>query len=162
MNLQRHACLTLLLLAVLVLAPSAGAHCQIPCGIYDDELRVQLIEEHIGTVEKSMKKIVELGAAETVDYNQLVRWVNNKEHHASEIQDIVTAYFMAQRIKPPKDHEDEKALTEYAHKLAFLHAIQIHAMKAKQGTNLEEIETLRKLTTEFRKAYFGEEGSHSH
>lgn len=143
-------------------AASAGAHCQIPCGIYDDELRVQLIEEHITTVEKSMKQIGTLGAAESVDYNQLVRWVSNKEEHAQEIQDIVTAYFMAQRIKPPINHDDEDALNQYLHKLALLHHIQIHAMKAKQGTDLEEIETLRELVAKFRTAYFGEEGEHAH
>ena len=109
-----------------------------------------------------MNQIITLGAAETVDYNQLVRWVSNKEAHAQEIQDIVTAYFMAQRIKPPKDHGDESAVNEYMHKLALLHAIQIHAMKAKQSTDLEEIETLRKLVAKFRSAYFGEEGEHSH
>ena len=140
----------------------ASAHCEIPCGIYDDELRVQLIEEHIGTVEKSMKKIIELSAEDDEDYNQIVRWVNNKESHAQEIQDIVTAYFMAQRIKPAVDHDDEKAMNEYIHKLAILHAIQIHAMKAKQSTDLDEIETLRKLTGKFREAYFGKEGGHKH
>jgi hypothetical protein len=35
-------------------------------------------------------------------------------------------------------------------------------MKAKQSTDLEQIETLRKLVEKFRKAYFGEEGGHSH
>ena len=160
--MKRFALATLVVVALIAAAVPASAHCQIPCGIYDDELRVQLIEEHIGTVEKSMKKIVEIGGAETVDYNQLVRWVDNKEAHAQKIQDIVTAYFMAQRIKPPKDHGDEKAMNEYIHKLALLHAIQIHAMKAKQSTDLDEIENLRKLTTQFRAAYFGEDGAHKH
>ena len=128
----------------------------------DDELRVQLIEEHIGTVEKSMKQIIALSAEDDEDYNQIVRWVDNKEAHASEIQDIVTSYFMAQRIKPPVDHGDENVVNEYLHKLALLHAIQIHAMKAKQGTNLEEIETLRSLVGKFREAYFGKEAGHKH
>ena len=145
-----------------VVSSPAGAHCQIPCGIYDDELRVQLIEEHITTVEKSMNQIIALGGADAVDYNQLVRWVGNKEAHSQEIQDIVTAYFMAQRIKPPKNHDDEEELNLYLHKLALLHHIQIHAMKTKQTTDLGEIETLRKLVTKFRKAYFGEEGKHEH
>jgi len=149
-------------LALFATAVPASAHCQIPCGIFDDELRVQLIEEHIGTVEKSMNKIIEISKASPVDYNQLVRWIDNKETHAQEIQDIVTAYFMAQRIKPAVDHDDEKAMNEYIHKLAILHAIQIHAMKAKQGTDLSEIENLRKMTKMFREAYFGEEGAHKH
>jgi nickel superoxide dismutase len=160
--MKRYVLAALALAANLTVAASAGAHCQIPCGIYDDELRVRLIEEHITTVEKSINQIVSLSAAEKVDYNQLVRWVDNKEKHAQEIQDIVTAYFMAQRIKPPKDHGDEPAVNDYMHKLALLHNIQVHAMKAKQSTDLEQIETLRELVAKFRKAYFGEEGEHAH
>ncbi len=160
--MKRFALASLVVLALLVYTLPAAAHCQIPCGIYDDELRVQLIEEHIGTVEKSMKKIIELSAEDDEDYNQIVRWVNNKEAHAQEIQDIVTAYFMAQRIKPAVDHDDEKAMNEYVHKLAILHAIQIHAMKAKQSTDLEQIEALRKMTGMFREAYFGKDAGHKH
>jgi nickel superoxide dismutase len=149
-------------LALLATAAPASAHCQVPCGIFEDELRVQLIEEHIGTIEKSMKQIVALSNEDDEDYNQIVRWVMNKDEHADKIQDIATYYFMAQRIKPPKDSTDENAVHEYMHKLALLHGIQIHAMKTKHGTDLEHIETLRTLTKEFRTAYFGEEGGHSH
>ena len=160
--MKRFALIALALAFTLAAAISAGAHCQIPCGIYDDELRVQLIEEHITTVEKSMNQIIALGSAESTDYNQLVRWVGNKETHAQEIQDIVTAYFMAQRIKPPKNQDDEDEVNQYLHKLALLHHIQVHAMKAKQSTDLEQIETLRELVAKFRKAYFGEEAAHKH
>jgi len=160
--MKRIALVCLVSLALVAPSLPALAHCQIPCGIYDDELRVQLIEEDITTVEKSMKQIVALGSADPVDYNQLVRWVVNKEEHAQKIQDIVTAYFMAQRIKPPEQPGDDDATKEYLHKLALLHSIQVHAMKAKQGTDLAEVETLRDLVTKFRKAYFGEEAGHSH
>ncbi len=143
-------------------AVPAAAHCQIPCGIFDDELQVQFMEQDITTIEKSMTQIIALGKASPVDSNQLVRWVMNKEEHAQKLQDSVTAYFMAQRIKPPADHGDETAMKDYVHKLTLLHAIQVHAMKAKQSTNLDEIATLRKLVTEFRKAYFGEDAEHTH
>ena len=116
--MKRTAYASFILCVVLAYGAPAAAHCQIPCGIYDDELRVQLIEEHITTVEKSMNQIVALGKSNPVDHNQLVRWVGNKEQHAQEIQDIVTAYFMAQRIKPAAhDSEEQKA---YAHKLMLL------------------------------------------
>lgn len=160
--MKRTVIASLALAATLGFAAHVSAHCQIPCGIYDDELRVQLVEEHITTVEKSMKQIIELGKASPVNYNQLVRWVVNKEEHAQKIQDIVTAYFMAQRIKPAADAAEEPAMKEYLHKLALLHQIQVHAMKAKQGTDLAEIATLRELTAKFRKAYFGEEAAHTH
>jgi len=134
----------LFLAAVLGTAMPASSHCQIPCGIFDDELQVQFMEQDITTIEKSMNQINTLGAATPVNYNQLVRWVMNKEEHAQKLQDSVTAYFMAQRIKPPADHSDETA------------------MKAKQSTDLGEIATLRDLVAQFRKAYFGEEAAHTH
>jgi len=152
----------LFLAAVLGTAMPASSHCQIPCGIFDDELQVQFMEQDITTIEKSMNQINTLGAATPVNYNQLVRWVMNKEEHAQKLQDSVTAYFMAQRIKPPADHSDETAMKEYVNRLTLLHAIQIHAMKAKQSTDLGEIATLRDLVAQFRKAYFGEEAAHTH
>jgi nickel superoxide dismutase len=160
--MKRIALVSLVSLALVAPALPVSAHCQIPCGIYDDELRVQLIEEDITTIEKSMKQIVALAAEDDEDYNQIVRWVVNKEEHAQKIQDIVTEYFMAQRIKPPENAGDDDATKQYLHKLALLHAIQVHAMKAKQGTDLAEIATLRDLVAKFRIAYFGEEGGHSH
>jgi nickel superoxide dismutase len=146
---------------VLALAGQALAHCQIPCGIYNDELRVQLIEEHITTIEKSMKQAAALGGAATVDYNQLVRWIVNKEEHAQKIQDIVAAYFLAQRVKP-QDPKEEAAYGEYIRQLTLLHRIQIAAMKAKQSTDLAHVATLKELVKEFRAAYFGVAAGHKH
>ncbi len=131
-------------------AAKVGAHCEIPCGIYDDQLRADLIAEHSSTIEKSMKKIVELSKQNPVNYNQLVRWISNKEKHADEIQHLVTQYFMTQRLKP-----DAK---KYSEKLAVLHKMLIYAMKCKQSTDAGHVSTLRSLTKEFEILYFG----HSH
>ena len=53
------------------------SHCQIPCGIYDDPVRLKLIGEHITTIEKSMKQIQTLSQDQT-NLNQSARWVQNK------------------------------------------------------------------------------------
>lgn len=159
--MKRSLAIAITLVAALGLAARAQAHCQIPCGIYHDELRVQLIEEHIETISKSMRSIVDLAKDPTANANQLIRWVTNKEDHAQQIQDIVTAYFMAQRVKWA-DPSDEAAHAAYVHQLVLLHQLQVHAMKAKQSTDLGEVETLRSLVKDFRKAYFGDDGGHSH
>ena len=143
------ACGLLLLLA----APAAVAHCQIPCGIYDDDARFTEMREHVTTIAKSMKQITALGAAETQDWNQIVRWVNNKEHHADELSEIVTYYFMAQRIKPPQADAKEDAKRGYVTRLTLLHRMLVASMKAKQTTDLTHVETLRGLIDEFEKAY---------
>jgi len=147
--------------AVLVLAVAsliavrAFAHCEIPCGIYDDEVRIKLIAEHITTIEKGMKQIEALSKEAPLNHNQLVRWIENKDHHANEIQHIVTQYFMTQRVKLV-DKNDEQANEDYVRKLTLLHEMLVYAMKAKQTTDLGNIEKLRSVLDEFRTVYFGE------
>ena len=86
------------MMALLLAAPAVIAHCEIPCGIYDDAARFTEMREHVATIEKSMNQISELEKGGNA--NQLVRWVSNKEHHANEVQHIVSQYFMTQRVKP--------------------------------------------------------------
>ena len=149
-----------LLALVLVAAASSAAyaHCQIPCGIYGDEARFEEMLEHVTTIEKSMNQINSLGAQEKPDWNQLVRWVDNKEHHAAELSEIVTYYFMAQRVKPA-DHENEAATKKYLLELETLHKMLIHAMKAKQTTDLAHVEALRGLIDKLEISYLKAEAS---
>jgi len=134
---------SLLIFSIVLFAVSyAAAHCEIPCGIYDDEMRINMMAEHIATVEKSMKQILKLKTSKSIDYNQLIRWVMNKENHANELQEIVTQYFMTQRIKFDTE------------KLNLLHKMLVYTMKCKQTTNLTHISTLRSLLKSFRNLYF--------
>ena len=129
-------------------APIAWAHCQLPCGIYDDDARFAEIAEHITTIEKSMRLIQELGAAKAPNHNQIVRWVMNKEAHADKIAEIVTYYFMTQRLKPA-DPNDKAAMARYVEKLTLLHRILVAAMKAKQTTDAQHVKELRTLLDAF-------------
>ena len=134
------------LLPLSISISTVSAHCEIPCGIYDDQLRVQLIAEHATTIEKSIKQILELSKASPTNYNQLVRWVSNKEKHATEIQHIVSQYFMTQRLKPDQE--------KYSEKLILLHKMLIAAMKCKQTTDLSQVSVLRTHLKEFELLYF--------
>lgn len=129
------------------------AHCEIPCGIYADSVRITLIKEHISTIEKSMVQIEEISKSSTPNYNQLVRWVNNKDEHAKKIQEIVSQYFLHQRIKIVEESQKE-AYAKYQTHLALLHKMSVYAMKSKQTTDLAYIEKLRTTITEFEHAYF--------
>ena len=141
---------------VLAGAGVAIAHCEIPCGIYGDMMRIALLQEDIATVEKSMEQVLELSKDPSANANQLVRWVNNKEEHCNKIQHTVTQYFMTQRIKPVPS-SDAEAYKAYLAKLAALHGMLIHAMKAKQTTDPSHIASLRGLVDEFAELYFNKE-----
>ena len=139
---------------VMFSAVPAFSHCEIPCGIYGDEMRFAMMKEDTATIEKSMKEIVELSKQASPNHNQMVRWVQNKEHHADKIRDVVTQYFMAQRVKPvpPKESEGHSA---YVNKLTLLHQMIVYSMKCKQTTDLAHVEKLKQLVDRFEKAYLG-------
>jgi len=130
-------------------ALNAQAHCQIPCGIYDDAARFTSMREHVATIEKSMNEITKLTADCPKSPNQLIRWVDNKEEHANQLTEIVTFYFLAQRIKPTEPAE------KYEAELKLLHGMMVQAMKAKQTTDLQHVEKLRELIDEFEEVYTG-------
>ncbi len=136
-------------LALITVATTAvvRAHCQIPCGIFDDQMRIHMMEEHVTTIEKAMKQI-----EAAPNQNQTVRWVMSKEKHANELSEIVTDYFMAQRIK--------LGCEAYAVKLGQLHEILVASMKAKQTTDLAHVEKLKILIHNFEHSYMGKKNQH--
>lgn len=129
-----------LLLIIFILAGinwSAYAHCQIPCGIYDDHARIKSMLEDAKTVEKSAKLIIQLSVkSDAQSKNQLVRWVINKEKHAQNIISIISNYFLTQRVKPNQK--------DYTERLIKHHAVIIAAMKAKQNTDIKFAKKLKK------------------
>jgi nickel superoxide dismutase len=130
----------------------AFPHCQVPCGIYDDDMRLNMIEEDILTVEKSMNQIHNLSKQEEKDYNQIVRWVDNKDLHADKISETATYYFMAQRLAPVHD-KDQQESGLYINKLILLHELVFYSMKAKQTTDLSYVTKMRSVLKEFRSVY---------
>ena len=135
-----------LIFGLFLISKPAFSHCEIPCGIYDDKMRIDMLNEHITTIEKSMNQIQKLEKAKNPQYNQLMRWVTNKEDHANQFQHIVTQYFMTQRIK--------LNASDYNKKLGLLHQMLVYAMKCKQTTDTENTAKLKALVKSFADLYF--------
>jgi nickel superoxide dismutase len=135
-------------LAGLVLQGSLSAHCEVPCGIYGDQQRFEAMLEDHTTVKKAMDQVGAMaGKTDAQSFNQLARWVSNKESHATRIQHTIAQYFMAQRIKP--------ADPKYVDKLTKAHAVIIAAMKCKQTVDAGAADALRASILAFHKAYEG-------
>ena len=134
------------------------AHCQVPCGIYNDAVRIIQIREHVITIEKAMKQIDQLTSDESSaqNMNQLVRWINTKEEHATFIQSIIADYFLAQRIKPKKNNEDGRQ--KYVDQTLLLQQIIVAAMKSKQTVDKSEPGLVSTLLNQFVELYFNEHG----
>jgi nickel superoxide dismutase len=131
-------------------ARHAAAHCEVPCGIYDDQARFQQMLEDTETIAKASNQIHLLASdSSPQNMNQLVRWVTTKEAHATNTQQTISQYFMTQRIKADKP--------DYAKKLAAAHAVMVAAMKCKQQVDPTAAEALQKSIYKFYTAYTGRE-----
>ena len=146
---------SLIFAIILSLTTQLNAHCQIPCGVYDDAMRVKMIEEHTLTILKSMNYISS-NQSDLEKQNQVTRWIINKEEHAQEIQNIISEYFLTQRIKLKSDSKENKDL--YHAQLASLHNILLDAMKSKQNLDTNNTTSLLENLNKFVNLYFDEHG----
>jgi len=150
MNVKQH---TTALIVALVAATSANtlyAHCEVPCGIYGDQLRFEQMLEDQKTIAKAIDSIRDLaGNGDALSVNQAGRWITTKESHATNVQHTIAQYFMTQRIKGGADG--------YVKKLTAAHAVMVAAMKCKQTADPKTADTLGKAILNFYRAYEGKE-----
>lgn len=113
----------------------AQAHCQVPCGIYDDYARVTGMLEDVATIKKAVTMLAELsGKTDVQSQQQFVRWVNTKEMHAQKIISTISDYFLTQRVKNSQE--------DYVQRLKDHHAVIVDAMKAKQNATMDPVTSL--------------------
>lgn len=159
--MTRYGVVSLSTIGITVLASAAllavyqvetRAHCQVPCGIYDDAARIKHMREDAATIAKAIAGINDLAGRKDADsFNQAVRWVATKEDHASDIIQTVSEYFLAQKVKPVASGSDGHE--EYLEKLADHHMVIVAAMKTKQSADPATVaalnETIEKLATHY-------------
>ena len=145
--MKKYLVLLTLLLNIGLLYP----HCQVPCGIYDDAVRIVTIKEDFATISKAMVEIKTLSAKnDPQSLNQLSRWIVTKEEHATNIQKVVSDYFLTQRVKSKNKNYDRH--------LRFLHELLVSAMKCKQTVESKNIDNGLKSLDNFVDIYFDEHG----
>ena len=150
---MKNVFLTTLASLSLLSTAQLSAHCQVPCGIYNDNNVIESMQTDLATIKKASKVIIELSVSGE-NPHQHTRWVNNKESHAQAIQDKVLNYFLAQRLKPAADETQSEA---YLEKLQLCHSIIVTAMKCKQSTDEAPVTKLEALLADFEKAFGAKE-----
>ena len=146
--------------SVALVQPVAQGHCQVPCGIYDDPARITLLREDARTIRKavtSMRNMMEEDGDPITSLNQATRWVITKDETATNIQRVVSDYFLTQRVKAVQAGDEGHAA--YLDQLAKMHAILVAAMKCKQTVSLESVDALDSAIEAIAPMY---EPDHSH
>ncbi len=146
--MKRLLAVTVMIGATLVPMSFLAAHCEVPCGIYDDGARFTEMLEDQTTIAKAIAGIQELSQDPSANnINQMVRWVSTKETHATNVQHTIAQYFMTQKIKADGEN--------YVGKLTAAHGVMVAAMKCKQSAEPATAEALKTAIEAFQKAYGG-------
>ena len=138
-----------------IVQPAPVPHCEVPCGIYTDQLRFEQMLEDTKTITKAITSVNDIasgfqqGPPDAKTINQMTRWINNKESHATNIQHTVAQYFLTQRIKA--DNES------YTKQLTAAHKVMVSAMKCKQDSDSATAKTLQESIYDLYRAYEGKE-----
>ena len=141
-------------------ATTPTPHCQVPCGIYTDQLRFEQMLEDTKTIAKSITSVETIAQAmkngehSPTNFNQMTRWINTKEDHASKIQKTIADYFLTQRIK-----ESNK---DYTSQLITAHKVMVAAMICKQDAKPATAKALEKAIHDLYRAYEGKEPNFEH
>lgn len=97
---------------------SLHAHCQMPCGIYHDQMIYDQVNQYYETMYKANMALKNNKLQTVEDYNQFVRWIMSKDHQSDEIANLLCTYFLMQKIKPGEEESAE--LVTSIHKLLHL------------------------------------------
>lgn len=142
------ACLFIAGMVLVSTIPSAQAHCQMPCGIYDDPARIAELKEDAQTIRKAVTSMQTMVEDDDTDpllgFNQGARWVVTKDQHAQNIQDVVSYYFLTQRVKAVPADLSMPGHEHYVQQLMGFHRILVAAMKCKQTVDIANVDELDK------------------
>ena len=111
---------------------SLTAHCQMPCGIYHDEMVFNQVDQYIETMYKGITELKNSKFSNSVERNNFIRWVTLKESASDEMANLITQYFLQQKIKPGEPDTAKRLVS--AHKMLF----ELTAIK--QNVDLKMIE----------------------
>lgn len=121
--------------------PLAG-HCQMPCGIYHDDMVYDQIDQYVETMYKAIHELEESKFSTPWEKSQFVRWVMVKEKESDDAAKLLTTYFLQQKIKP--DEQDT------AKKLAVLHKLLFLTMQIKQHIDVRCVKNFQDNWIDFK------------
>jgi nickel superoxide dismutase len=125
--------------------PSAAAHCDIPCKIYDP-IVAQVACLSVLRFIDLIQELNDKPQLTTADYSQLSRLTREKEIHASKVKEEIRViwgdYFKASQLEPfPNTH-------------SLVHEIMLTASACKQHIVRDKAEHLLSLVNEFADSFW--------
>ena len=127
--------------------PTARAHCDIPCKIYDP-ITAQISAL---TVIRMLDLMDELGSVDTLEKQaKLARLVSQKEQHAAQVKEEIRIIW--------GDYFKEPQFAQFPDTHALVHKIMLAGSKARQGVSRDDAVELLNLVNEFAASFWETKG----
>lgn len=110
-------CLSLLI-AIVCCQTQLHAHCQMPCGVYHDDMVYDQIDQYAETMFKAVNVLTHSKFQTVEEKNEFMRWIYQKEVQSNAAAELICTYFLMQKIKPGETDTVKRLVS--AHKLLFL------------------------------------------
>lgn len=119
------------------------SHCQMPCGIYHDDMVYDQIDQYVETMYKAIHELEESKFSSPWERSQFVRWVMVKEKESDDAAKVLTTYFLQQKMKPDEQPETAK-------RLAVLHKLLFLTMQIKQHIDIRCVKNFQENWIDFK------------
>lgn len=128
------------LLAMLCCQGELISHCQMPCGIYHDDMVYDQIDQYVETMYKGISVLSNSKFSDAKERNEYIRWVILKEKASDEVASLLTQYFLQQKIKVGEADTPKR--------LTAVHNLLTDLVVIKQNVDLKFVED---FSTEWEK-----------
>ena len=128
------------LFAMLICQGPLSSHCQMPCGIYHDDMVYDQIDQYVETMYKCMSVMNHSKFGDAKERNEYIRWVIQKEKSSDEVAALLTQYFLQQKIKVGE--------ADTIKRLSAVHNLLVDLVVIKQNVDLKFVED---FSTEWEK-----------
>lgn len=127
-------------LALMGFQGQINAHCQMPCGIYHDDMVYDQIDQYVETMYKGISVLKNSKFDDVKERNEFVRWVFEKEQASDEVASLLTKYFLQQKIKVGEPDTTKRLIS--------IHHLLFTLVSIKQNVDLSFVE---EFSTEWEK-----------
>lgn len=119
-------------LALMFCGGEIHAHCQMPCGIYHDDMVYDQIDQYVETMYKGISVLNNNKFQTPKERNEFVRWVLEKDQASDEAAGLLNTYFLQQKIKGGEP--------DTAKRLVSVHKLLATIVVIKQNVDLKFVE----------------------
>jgi hypothetical protein len=150
-----HSLLMIAAGSLLIYASPVSAACETSCSdLVDDDSAFARIQENISALEAETVQIQQWQADPIANMLSIAQAINRKTQYANAVREVLTDYFLYQRLQPSEDVLGSE-YQSYAARLGLFHQALNAAVLTKENADPSAIQDLQHKVEAFKNHFLG-------